>query len=471
MPCLPHLVLATHVCQRWRNLALSNHSIWAVIEISSRQAHLLQQLPTILARSGGRLLDIDLTLSPQGPNPHAPFIELQKNMQRLRKVVLRAYFPHKIGPQIQFTFSTAAPALERLELRCQCPIIISSKMFGGHAPRLRYIALHMRHVFADQVEFVGCAGLREITSFEALDNQVNPPLNDRYTRLLLQHLPKLESLSLGSSIFPPSVDPTIEYPMKKPLQSLEFRVPPYTQSFDLALYTLRSFSHSRVKRIIIHDAPARAVVDLMHQVEGRDVTELVLLFTPRKSLVHIAWRDALGFERIFVYSQVPLHVLTDICDSTSPLGRDFPIRSLACFTVTEYVPNADVPQVRAILERGCVRDFTMVVGDARIWRRGDNVTRSLLEPSTLGRLGIRCPNMQRITLAQRSDVDALHPQEDRSSRPPPLPVSGLVEWFRTVLGYGTDERKLETLEVRDVGLVGRQAALEAIANRVECNNQ
>ncbi|KAG2142795.1 uncharacterized protein EDB93DRAFT_603992 [Suillus bovinus] len=60
-PCtLPGIVAASHVCKRWRYLALQTQSLWTVISISNREKDYAHHARVWLARSG--VLPVDLTI-------------------------------------------------------------------------------------------------------------------------------------------------------------------------------------------------------------------------------------------------------------------------------------------------------------------------------------------------------------------------------------------------------------------------
>lgn len=55
---LPGLVIASHVCRRWRNLTLQTHSLWTVMSISNREKDYAHHARVWLERSGGLPVDI-----------------------------------------------------------------------------------------------------------------------------------------------------------------------------------------------------------------------------------------------------------------------------------------------------------------------------------------------------------------------------------------------------------------------------
>lgn len=285
------LVVLTHVCSRWRNFALDTPTLWTHLTLSMRQLR-GPPLQGLLNRSKTMKIDVDLTL----PGAYVDsieqiFDELRDQMDRVRTLILRCESPHQIVPSLRNMLNAAAQSLERFELRMVIPFSIPEYLFMGHAPHLRHLAVHFRHIFADRVGPVGCPALQAVTTLVSLDTRVTPPLNDRYSRLLPQLFPKLERLQLCTAVCPPNEELNIRIYTTEPLSRLEFTVPPAARNHSLAMHTLHVFDAQRVKNIVIHDAPSTTVTSLISQCDGRRITGLVLIFLLRPKLVNCAWRD------------------------------------------------------------------------------------------------------------------------------------------------------------------------------------
>ncbi|KAI0267087.1 hypothetical protein BC834DRAFT_842778 [Gloeopeniophorella convolvens] len=132
----------THVCRRWRQVALEDASLWGKISgVWLRQ----QWFSEVLVRS--KRVPIDLTYHTR-PS-HAVFSMLSRHFSRIRTLSLRDV---RNSPELQEILRSEAPRLQELTLKSMNSRFMSFiesgdqpdrfALFNGQAPKLRKIHLH-----------------------------------------------------------------------------------------------------------------------------------------------------------------------------------------------------------------------------------------------------------------------------------------------------------------------------------------
>jgi hypothetical protein len=166
----PFEVLVSHVCQRWRTVALVTPSLWTKISVSLLESVCLERPKTLLERSKSLPIDIEIDCCSQPPDdcyeevsfrnldalisllvPHISrwrSIEVAVSCHKYILVFLSAVSDPSIG---------GAPQLEALKLYDHADVgshatfahydlIPHFKLFGGVAPRLKTVVLRGVHV-------------------------------------------------------------------------------------------------------------------------------------------------------------------------------------------------------------------------------------------------------------------------------------------------------------------------------------
>lgn len=138
-------ITVTHVCRRWRQVALSDPNLWrtAVFDLGAEWAE------EILARSKAALISYsrELSFRPRVSRrrPLDDEVTLRKHLPHVRRLVLSGT-PESLAPAVR-ALNTPAPHLESLELLRNAPqfrklsITLPSDLFAHHAPKLRHVAL------------------------------------------------------------------------------------------------------------------------------------------------------------------------------------------------------------------------------------------------------------------------------------------------------------------------------------------
>ncbi|KAI0262475.1 hypothetical protein BC834DRAFT_891547 [Gloeopeniophorella convolvens] len=141
-------VTVTHVCQRWRQVALDDPSLWSKLEGSRFHSTWFTE---ILARSRHSILDVKIECTPTKDVVST----LHTHLARIRTLQLTRLDTPEVTEALQALLSTEAPLLEHLVLSAgtdvsggppdrPSPVHFSSGLclFNGQAPELRKITLH-----------------------------------------------------------------------------------------------------------------------------------------------------------------------------------------------------------------------------------------------------------------------------------------------------------------------------------------
>ena len=456
---LTDLAKVGQVCMRWNSIVRDAPELWQLIVISGKQHHLLPELSNFLKRSASLPVDLDITLSGREPEGIARKVlaVLRHTMHRVRALTLHIDTSVFVGRLLETALTAAAPLLERLKIDFPSPFRLMDELFQGEAPRLYHLSVYLRNTYADRLVSGRCAGLAAVTHLVSLDEDAMPPLNYRYTRLLLAQLPNLEHVELCSIPFI-VVDKNEERSLTaKPLKSLAFIVPKISRSHLHAMSALRELRFTDVERIVVYDAPAQVVTELMQHTSG-EVVNLTVLFTSRPGITHVFWRDTRGFTRIF-----PSSVLHDSIFRELGSGPSGALQSLEHLTISEYMPKAEVEDVDELLREQSLQKLSVMVRGPRA--QGGAISfagfTGILNPATLKKSNtIRYPGLQSIELRASSDISEFNQLRDvgegvEFTSGLKVHVDGLLGWLRTSLGYTGGSKRLGTLALCGVSLQGQ----------------
>ena len=129
----------THVCQRWRQVALGNSSLWARITGLSPNARWIAEM-LVRARNAPLVVDFAVTPGPEILSMFPPHIYRIREL-RLCGLSLR------VSQGLREICALEAPALEHLELGVCSPLPVAfhqlggTTLFSGRAPKLRTLSL------------------------------------------------------------------------------------------------------------------------------------------------------------------------------------------------------------------------------------------------------------------------------------------------------------------------------------------
>lgn len=139
-------ITVTHVCRRWRQVALADPILWGTImfDLGAEWAE------EMLARSKATLIsytrDLSFHLGELRERSLDEQVTLRKHLSRVRRLVLSSGNPESLAPVVR-ALTTPAPHLESLELLRDTPqsrelcIALPSDLFAHDAPKLRHVTL------------------------------------------------------------------------------------------------------------------------------------------------------------------------------------------------------------------------------------------------------------------------------------------------------------------------------------------
>ncbi|KAI0262708.1 hypothetical protein BC834DRAFT_889975 [Gloeopeniophorella convolvens] len=134
-------ITTTHVCRRWRQVALDNASLWTAINFNMGSKWAAE----MLSRAGPRPLEVSL----QGARSLGDWETVSHHLHHTRTMRLLYLHPEATG-HITKILSMPAPILEELDIRfldhqtspnCR-HLEVGNRLFTGQAPRLSRISLH-----------------------------------------------------------------------------------------------------------------------------------------------------------------------------------------------------------------------------------------------------------------------------------------------------------------------------------------
>ncbi|CAA7260942.1 unnamed protein product [Cyclocybe aegerita] len=205
-------VTVSHVCRRWRAIALDFPSLWSVFcyEGAEAQRVPLDRFNAYMERSGTHLLELRLNFKGAGEDDdHEPL--LQKaflHVARWRRVTILSDQDTLLWTQLSKAENVAAPNLEYLaicpDVECECGNQgdltevedLEPKLFGGGAPKLT-------SVWTDGTGPSACLPpLSNVTTLRIEENEASMAHKFSWTTFLdLLSLPALEDLSLVGETF------------------------------------------------------------------------------------------------------------------------------------------------------------------------------------------------------------------------------------------------------------------------------
>ncbi|KAL0947773.1 hypothetical protein HGRIS_013849 [Hohenbuehelia grisea] len=229
----PFQLLISHVCQRWRAVALHTPLLWTRIDIG---AHALPFLEACLTRSYPCLLDIYIHAD-DVDRPHRPVLQLKPSLalvlpeiSRWRRLVVTARFFSSVLHIHLALRHKSAPALEHLALCLGDPFGLEElwrdpedaylEILGGGAPRLKEVnlwgvSLHYCHPPLDGVT------LTTLALTTPFDSEAALPLSYAKLRQVLASASSLTRLALhGRVLFhhQPSSMSSVRHAPRRPLE-------------------------------------------------------------------------------------------------------------------------------------------------------------------------------------------------------------------------------------------------------------
>ena len=248
-PIHSSIIHITHVCRRWREIALDTPILWSRIDdtIASRMLAFLQR-----SRSAPVSLSTYLALPHQGTAGAMVARVLDACRERLRRLDVRLH-AYDIFTHSRINF--AAPNLECLTIQCELYDGIETVhyplLLQGQTTSLKALALlHIRHWLPANL-FPSLVHLN--ISYFFMEELPLPMLSH-----LLADCPRLETLHIGEVWSYPLLDLDLTPPVQKVHM-------PYLRSISTCCTTLQAASHilsslelPSKTRIRIHNAPVSA---------------------------------------------------------------------------------------------------------------------------------------------------------------------------------------------------------------------
>ncbi|KAK7051577.1 hypothetical protein VNI00_004556 [Paramarasmius palmivorus] len=188
----------THVCRRWRIIALEYAPLWTYIEL--RHPKLAE---TMVERSKTAILSLHTPwYFPMTRDAwQCPMESLQRQLFRLGHLSLRLYVSTRMEPLVDFVqqLTQSAPLLRSIEIHSSPMLDLPHNFIAHNAPLLRH--LHLKYTYLPW----NSALLSNLTHLDLLgDGQTNIPTAEQLLRVL-RAMPKLEVLAL-SYVFPDGMD-------------------------------------------------------------------------------------------------------------------------------------------------------------------------------------------------------------------------------------------------------------------------
>ncbi|KAL0573571.1 hypothetical protein V5O48_008385 [Marasmius crinis-equi] len=348
-------VSASHVCGRWRTVAIGTPLLWADIRVLVTFKHAtildakLDRLDTYLKRSNNRKLDLRMEVN--GHIQLEPFLSsLSRHIHRCRRLVFAiSNYPSPAHALLSHLSQAEAPVLEHLSIHFPC-----SRLYAYPKTQFDAILPNILQEGAPLLQFLrvtGTAGhlqppLSRVTTLHLDGSEMND-LSFRQFRDLLQNTTCLENLSLNQvwvNIVPGDIL-SISVPH---LRSLRVRGPP---NFDLQsllatlpLSQLENCVLSQVEIFRPVECPNVKTLALENcQFVGREVGDLIETFPAIESLTLSAGDPsaiffALGFpgtptwwprlKRLFVFD-LPVRGVPDFMTRIRDRqGMDVPLETL-----------------------------------------------------------------------------------------------------------------------------------------------
>ncbi|KZV89873.1 hypothetical protein EXIGLDRAFT_838196 [Exidia glandulosa HHB12029] len=138
---LKSLVDASHVCHRWRAVALANSFLWTSVVLPSLGE--MRAISTLLSRSGSQPLCVKVSLLAASPDLRDLVLSvLAEHMGHIKKLTL--FHDSNFGPWPERQLlESRAPILEELVLESAQDIVLPLQLFGGQPPpKLRRLTVN-----------------------------------------------------------------------------------------------------------------------------------------------------------------------------------------------------------------------------------------------------------------------------------------------------------------------------------------
>ena len=184
----------THVCRRWRQVALGDSSLWARITGFSPNAKWISEM-LVRSRNAPLVVDFPVTPGPEILFKFSPYIFRTREL-RLRGLSLLRF------QGLREICASEAPALEHFELGVSAPFPVpfhqlgGTTFFRGRVPKLRTLSLYKVSIPWSLIPRGQLTRL-EITLFKGISTPSTPLPSDSNQLLdLLAHCPDLEVLVL-----------------------------------------------------------------------------------------------------------------------------------------------------------------------------------------------------------------------------------------------------------------------------------
>ncbi|KAI0264918.1 hypothetical protein BC834DRAFT_238385 [Gloeopeniophorella convolvens] len=209
---LPFWITVTHVCRHWREVALSDSTLWSGIWDNFPMCT-EKWLVEMLIRSKEALLDVDL---------RKPSAELLRSVafhpSHIRSLVLNCLTGSPSNESVQKLLMSEAPELEELYLGPKSlitspPIVLLNdlpassgfRLFRGQAPKLRSIHLYQIHI---PWAYLPRCTLSHLSITSSSDGVEFSPLGEIGALIdVLENSPTLERLTLDHCLAPVSSQP------------------------------------------------------------------------------------------------------------------------------------------------------------------------------------------------------------------------------------------------------------------------
>ena len=183
----------THVCRRWRQVALGDSSLWARITGLSPNAKWISEM-LVRARNAPLVVDFVVTPAPEVLSMFPPHIF------RIRELRLRG--PSLVRSQgLREICALEAPALEHFELGISTPYPVTfhqlggTTLFGGRTPKLRTLSLFKVSIPWSLIPRGQLTQLK-VTIFRGISTPTSLPSDPNQLLDLLINSPDLEVLVL-----------------------------------------------------------------------------------------------------------------------------------------------------------------------------------------------------------------------------------------------------------------------------------
>ncbi|KAI0047442.1 hypothetical protein FA95DRAFT_1679047 [Auriscalpium vulgare] len=177
----------THVCRRWRDIALAHRSLWTRIPLELGT----DWTTTLLERSKSLPIHLD---ADEQRDPHIGTVILQ-NLYRTKSLRLVA------GPMsLLHSMVNPAPVIEELSIRDEASLsTLPATFLGGYAPRLRRVKIHSSSRVSWSSRFLRNLVLLQLEVIDPL-RALHPPPPVHEVLDALERMPELESLALWEAL-------------------------------------------------------------------------------------------------------------------------------------------------------------------------------------------------------------------------------------------------------------------------------